>query len=203
MSLQLPAILSPLTPCIPFLVLTVRSARKVAEVASPFAGRLPVLGFAVSTQARQCIRPYRVHHGFVYGLAVRLRLLSTPSLDDAVTFDYGQPVLCPMGTFTPLLVCTLRRTQIKQSLQLCDFLGNSANAVRWQIWTALLLYVLMRFLCLMSSWSHSFTRLFTLLRAALWRKIDLWDLLRFYGIAGGHFRYLATPQSAYLPGFAQ
>src|SRR3984893_6532284 len=64
--------------------------------------------------------------------------------------------------------------QIKQSLQLCDFLGNSANAVRWQVWTALLLYVLlyvlMRFLCVMSSWSHSFTRLFTLLRAPLWRK---------------------------------
>jgi FKBP-type peptidyl-prolyl cis-trans isomerase (trigger factor) len=35
----------------------------------------------------------------------------------------------------------------------------------------------MRFLCVMSSWSHSFTRLFTLLRATLWRKIDLWDLL--------------------------
>ena len=92
--------------------------------------------------------------------------------------------------------------QIKQSLQLCDFLGNSANAVRWQVWTALLLYVLMRFLCMISSWNHSFTRLFTLLRAALWRKIDLWDLLRFCGTAGGHFRYLATPQNAYFPGFA-
>ena len=92
--------------------------------------------------------------------------------------------------------------QIKQSLQLCDFLGNSANAVRWQVWTALLLYVLMRFLCVISSWNHSFTRLFTLLRAALWRKIDLWDLLRFCGTAGGHFRYLATPQDAYFPGFA-
>jgi Transposase DDE domain/Domain of unknown function (DUF4372) len=92
--------------------------------------------------------------------------------------------------------------QIKQSLQLCDFLGNSANAVRWQLWTALLLYVLMRFLWVISSWSHSFTRLFTLLRAALWRKIDLWDLLRLCGTAGGHFRYLATPQNAYFPGFA-
>ena len=40
--------------------------------------------------------------------------------------------------------------QIKQSLQLCDFLGNSANAVRWQVWTALLLYALMRFLSVMS-----------------------------------------------------
>jgi IS4 transposase len=35
--------------------------------------------------------------------------------------------------------------QIKQSLQLCDFLLNSGNAIRWQIWTALLLYVLTRF----------------------------------------------------------
>jgi hypothetical protein len=31
-------------------------------------------------------------------------------LGDAVTFRYGQPVFCPMGTFTPLLVRTLRRT---------------------------------------------------------------------------------------------
>jgi len=89
-----------------------------------------------------------------------------------------------------------------QSFELCDFLGNSANAVRWQVWMALLLYVLMRFLCVISSWNHSFTRLFTL-RAALWSKIDLSDFLRFCGTAGGDFRYLATPQNAYLPGFAQ
>jgi hypothetical protein len=63
------------------------------------------------TQARQCIWPYRVQHCFVYGLAVHLRLPPTPSFDDAVSFDYGQPVFCPMGTFTPLLVRTLRRTQ--------------------------------------------------------------------------------------------
>ena len=92
--------------------------------------------------------------------------------------------------------------QIKQSLQVCDLLGNSASAVRWQVWTALLLYALMRFLSVMSGWDHSFTRLFTLLRAALWKKVDLWDLLRFCGTAGGHFRYLATPQDAYFPGFA-
>jgi IS4 transposase len=38
--------------------------------------------------------------------------------------------------------------QIKQSLQLCDFLGNGANAVGRQVWTA---YALMRFVCVMSS----------------------------------------------------
>jgi hypothetical protein len=33
---------------------------------------------------------------------------------------------------------------LKQTFQLADFLGNSANAVHWQIWTALLRYVLLR-----------------------------------------------------------
>ena len=46
-----------------------------------------------------------------YGLVVRFRLLPTPPLDDAVAFSYGQPVLCPTGTSTPLLVRTLRRTR--------------------------------------------------------------------------------------------
>lgn len=91
--------------------------------------------------------------------------------------------------------------QIKQTLQIADFLGNNANAVRWQIWMALLTYVLLRYLSFLSRWSHSFTRLFTIIRAALWRKIDLWDLLRGYGTAGGHFRNLATPDQAYFAGF--
>src|SRR5271169_438362 len=112
MSLQLPAILSPPTPCIPSPALTVSPLEEVAEVALPFTGRRPVLGFAHPTQARQCIRPYRVQHCFIYGLAVHLRLPPTPSLDDAVSFRYGQPVFCPMGTSTPLLVRTFRRTRI-------------------------------------------------------------------------------------------
>ena len=44
--------------------------------------------------------------------------------------------------------------QIKQTLQLADFLGHSANAVRWQVWTALLVYVLLRFLAFVHSWQH-------------------------------------------------
>jgi IS4 transposase len=31
--------------------------------------------------------------------------------------------------------------ELKQTLQLADFLGHSANAVKWQVWTALLAYV--------------------------------------------------------------
>ncbi len=36
--------------------------------------------------------------------------------------------------------------QIKQTLQLADFLVHNANAVRWQVWTALLVYLLLRYL---------------------------------------------------------
>ena len=90
--------------------------------------------------------------------------------------------------------------QIKQTLQLADFLGTSANAVRWQVWTALLVYLLLRYLAFLSDWAHSFSRLFTLIRAALWKKWDALSLLRCHGTAEGHFRYLAQPEQAYLPG---
>jgi len=81
--------------------------------------------------------------------------------------------------------------QIKQTLQLADFLGHSANAVRWQIWTALLVYVLLRFMAFAQGWHHSFTRIFTLIRSALWRRWDLASLLQSYGTASGAFRFIA------------
>ena len=90
--------------------------------------------------------------------------------------------------------------QIKQTLQLADFLGNSANAVRWQIWTALLVYVLLRYYAWASNWASSFIRLWATVRSAIWLKIDLVRLLRSYGTAGGSFRLLSQPQQAYLPG---
>lgn len=92
--------------------------------------------------------------------------------------------------------------QIKQTLQLCDFLGHSANAVRWQVWTALLLYVLLRFQAFLSEWPHSFTRLFTLIRGVLWDRFHLQQLLGFYGTAGEPWRMRARPDQAFLPGLA-
>jgi len=91
--------------------------------------------------------------------------------------------------------------QIKQTLQLADFLGNSANAVRWQVWTALLVYVLLRYQAHLSQWGSSFVRLWTCVRAALWLKLDSVALLKSYGTAGGDFRLLGQPEAAYLPGF--
>jgi DDE family transposase len=91
--------------------------------------------------------------------------------------------------------------ELKQTLQLADFLGHNANAVRWQVWTALLVYLLLRFCACLAQWEHSFTRLFTLLRSALWQKLELRGLLESHGTAKGGGRFLGTPQQAYLAGF--
>ena len=91
--------------------------------------------------------------------------------------------------------------ELKQTLQLTDFLGHSAHAVRWQVWTALLAYVLLRFCVWLGRWHHSFTRLFALLRSALWLKLELRSLLEVYGTATGGGRFLGQPEQAYLAGF--
>lgn len=92
--------------------------------------------------------------------------------------------------------------QIKQTLQLADFLGHSANAVQWQVWMALLVYVLLRFQAWSSRWAHSFSRLLTVLRAALWQRRDLAQLLRRYGTAEGSLAGLAGSLQSWLPGLA-
>ncbi len=92
--------------------------------------------------------------------------------------------------------------QLKQTLQLADFLGHNANAVRWQVWTALLVYVLLRFLAYVGHWQHSFARLFTLLRGVLWECLDAVSLVSACGTAPPPLRFRAAPDQAYLPGFA-
>lgn len=78
--------------------------------------------------------------------------------------------------WSPVTVCDLYRCrwqievffkQLKQTVQLVDFLGNSANAVKWQVWTALLVHLLLRFLAWRERWAHTFTRLFTYVRGAV------------------------------------
>jgi len=93
--------------------------------------------------------------------------------------------------------------QIKQTLQIGDFLGHNANAVRWQLWTALLSYVLLRFAGFISSWGHGFSRLWAVVRSALWKRYDLRALLESYGTAGGSFRGLAQAAQAYFPMFCR
>ena len=109
----------------------------------------------------------------------------------------------------PVTVCDLYRgrwqievlfKQLKQTVQLVDFLGNSANAVRWQARTTLLVH--RRFLAWRDRWAHSFKRLFTYVRAALWPRRDLTELLRQSGSAPSAHGAPAPSRQSELPDFA-
>lgn len=92
--------------------------------------------------------------------------------------------------------------QLKQTLKLSDFLGYSENAVQWQIWMALLTYVIMRFMAYMSKWKGTFARLFTTIRGVLWSYFDLYSLLdKCCGTEDGHRKLCMQTDQLYLPLF--
>jgi hypothetical protein len=62
---------------------------------------------------------------------------------------------------------------IKQNLKIKTFLGTSPNAVKTQIWTALIAILLLRYLQLMSSFAWSLANLVALLRQQLFVHRDL------------------------------
>jgi hypothetical protein len=93
--------------------------------------------------------------------------------------------------------------EIKQTLQLCDFLGHNKNAVRWQVWTALILYVMLRFLAFANRWQHGFKRFFCLLRSSVWDGVSIASLALLCGTAGGTPAMRAAPEQLYLPGFGR
>lgn len=88
--------------------------------------------------------------------------------------------------------------QLKQTLKLSDFLGYNENAVQWQIWMALLTYVLMRFIAYTSKWKGTFARLFTVLRGILWNRLALQSVLDCCGTAEKQLRMCMQPQQLYL-----
>jgi len=91
--------------------------------------------------------------------------------------------------------------QIKQTLQLADFLGHSRNAILWQVWMALLAYILIRYISYLGRWKGTFRRLFTLLRGVLFSRLDLFSVMSLCGTARGSPRMVGCPQQAYFPGF--
>ena len=66
---------------------------------------------------------------------------------------------------------------LKQYLKIKTFVGTSANAVRIQIWTALIAILILRFLQLRSQFNWSLSNLVALLRMNLFTHRDLWAWL--------------------------
>jgi hypothetical protein len=91
--------------------------------------------------------------------------------------------------------------ELKQTLQLADFVGYNEKAVKWQVWIGLLAHLLLRFLKHVSRWGLSFSRLVGTVRSAVWMKLDLLAALRLYGTAGGPKRPVIVDTQAYFFGF--
>ena len=91
--------------------------------------------------------------------------------------------------------------ELKQTLQLQSFYGTNANAVKWQIWAALIVHLILRYLAFLSRWRGSYSRFVGIVRTAIWMKTDLGLLLRFYGIAPPDSKARNTVEAPYLPGF--
>jgi hypothetical protein len=66
---------------------------------------------------------------------------------------------------------------IKQNLKIKTFLGTNPNAVKTQIWTALIAMLVLRYLQLMSTFGWSLSNLAALLRHQLFVYRDLWAWL--------------------------
>ena len=71
----------------------------------------------------------------------------------------------------------------KQTLQIRTFVGFSRNAIEWQIWSALLTYLLMRIMAFLSEWKRDFKHFFTLMKGALWAKRTVRVIVSRYGTA--------------------
>lgn len=92
--------------------------------------------------------------------------------------------------------------EIKRNLKLADFLGYNEEAVRWQVWTAMTVYIILRYIEHVGKWTHSsFNRLFTVLRGVIWSYTDMWELLKSYGTARGAIRIGGQPAQAWQPSF--
>jgi hypothetical protein len=66
---------------------------------------------------------------------------------------------------------------LKQNLKIKTFVGTSANAVKVQIWTALIAMLILRYLQLLSRFPWSLSNLVALLRMNLFTHRDLWSWL--------------------------
>jgi IS4 transposase len=66
---------------------------------------------------------------------------------------------------------------IKQNLRIKTFIGTSENAVRIQIWTALISMLLLKYMQLRSKYGWSLSNLAAFFRMILLRHLDLWTWL--------------------------
>ena len=91
--------------------------------------------------------------------------------------------------------------EIKQTLQLRTFIGYNRNSIEWQVWSAMLVYMLLRIQEWMHKWTGSFKRLIALIRGIAWVQQDLALILASYGTAKPPPLQDPIQATPYLKGF--
>lgn len=91
--------------------------------------------------------------------------------------------------------------EIKQTLQLHTFIGYNRNSIEWQVWSAMLVYMLLRIQEWMHNWEGSFKRLIALIRGIAWVQQDLALILASYGTAKPPPLQEPIQTTPYLKGF--
>lgn len=90
--------------------------------------------------------------------------------------------------------------EIKQTLQIRDFYGENENAIRWQIFAALICHLLTRFIAFTSKWKGTYWRLTYLIGGLLWQRLNLYTLLGGYWTTAPRKRRCIPTTECYLPG---
>jgi Transposase DDE domain/Domain of unknown function (DUF4372) len=120
------------------------------------------------------------HRGYRTGVAVRRVVVPDPEGGRDLEF------LTNKLDFAPSTIAKIYRDRwqietffkaLKQSLRVKTFVGTSANALKTQIWTALIAMLILKYLKLKSTFGWSLSNLVALLRQQLFVYRDLWTWL--------------------------
>jgi hypothetical protein len=120
------------------------------------------------------------HPSYRTGVAVRRVVVRDPETDKQFEFLTNQM------NFAASTIAKIYRDRwqietffkaLKQSLRVKTFVGTSANALKTQIWTALIAMLILKYLKLKSSFGWSLSNLVALLRQQLFVYRDLWSWL--------------------------
>jgi hypothetical protein len=120
------------------------------------------------------------HRGYRTGVAVRRVVVRDPETGEKFTFLTNQL------KFAASTIAKIYRDRwqietffraLKQSLRVKTFVGTSANALKTQIWTALIAMLILKYLKLKSTFDWSLSNLVALLRQQLFLYRDLWAWL--------------------------
>jgi len=69
---------------------------------------------------------------------------------------------------------------VKQHLKIKKFIGNSERAIQFQIWTALIYYVMLSYLKFKGKWNHTLLEISRVMREKIEDRQSIWDLFEMY-----------------------